>query len=208
MVDALKGKVMYESPAVETDGETDVKYTFPDGSGVVSTVQMALQKNPDNERTEVLLMCRATSIAENRKIGIVATSDAGTSIHMWNNATEGYFLDGGKRGWTEGDTDCTVGELGGVSDNVISVGSYNTKMSYETLKNGLYDINTELVGRKGQLSLFSSHGPTLDGRSKPDVTAPGCILVSATSRYYSAFSANACIAKSGDDYYEIGRAHV
>lgn len=203
VVDALKGKVMYESPAVASDGETDVKYTFPDGSGVVSTVQMALQKNPDNERTEVLLMCRATSIAENRKIGIVATSDAGTSIHMWNNATEGYFLDGGKRGWTEGDTDCTVGELGGVSDNVISVGSYNTKMSYETLKNGLYDINTELVGRKGQLSLFSSHGPTLDGRSKPDVTAPGCILVSATSRYYSAFSANACIAKSGDDYYDV-----
>ena len=29
------------------------------------------------------------------------------------------------------------------------------------------------------------------------------MLVSATSRYYSAFSANACIAKSGDDYYDV-----
>ena len=202
VVDALKGKVMYESPAVASDGETDVKYTFPDGSGVVSTVQMALQKNPDNERTEVLLMCRATSIAENRKIGIVATSDAGTSIHMWNNATEGYFLDGGKRGWTEGDTDCTVGELGGVSDNVISVGSYNTKMDYTTLSGNLYGINTELVGGKGQLSLFSSHGPTLDGRTKPDVTAPGCLLISATSKYYASFSASTCAVKSGDDYYD------
>lgn len=202
VVDALKGKVMYESPAVASDGETDVKYTFPDGSGVVSTVQMALQKNPDNERTEVLLMCRATSIAENRKIGIVATSDAGTSIHMWNNATEGYFLDGGKRGWTEGDTDCTVGELGGVSENVISVGSYNTKMDYTTLSGNLYGINTELVGGKGQLSLFSSHGPTLDGRTKPDVTAPGCLLISATSKYYASFSASTCAVKSGDDYYD------
>ena len=130
-------------------------------------------------------MCRATSIAENRKIGIVATSDAGTSIHMWNNATEGYFLNGGKRGWTEGDTDYTVGELGGVSDNVISVGSYNTKMDYTTLGGDVYGINTALVGNKGALSLFSSHGPTLDGRTKPDVTAPGCLLISATSKYYA-----------------------
>ena len=202
VVDALKGKVMYESPAVETDGETDVKYTFPDGSGVVSTVQMALQKNPTNERTEVMLMCRATSIAENRKIGIVATSDAGTSIHMWNNATEGYFLNGGKRGWTEGDTDYTVGELGGVSDNVISVGSYNTKMDYTTLGGDVYGINTALVGNKGALSLFSSHGPTLDGRTKPDVTAPGCLLISATSKYYAGFSSSTCAVKSGDDYYD------
>ena len=202
VVDALKGKVMYESPAVETDGETDVKYTFPDGSGVVSTVQMALQKNPTNERTEVMLMCRATSIAENRKIGIVATSDAGTSIHMWNNATEGYFLNGGKRGWTDGDTDYTVGELGGVSDNVISVGSYNTKMEYTTLGGDVYGINTALVGNKGGLSLFSSHGPTLDGRTKPDVTAPGCLLISATSKYYAGFSSSNCAVKSGDDYYD------
>ena len=121
---------------------------------------------------------------------------------MWNNATEGYFLDGGKRGWTEGDTDCTVGELGGVSENVISVGSYNTKMEYTTLGGNLYGINNELVGGKGQLSLFSSHGPTLDGRTKPDVTAPGCLLISATSKYYASFSASTCAVKSGDDYYD------
>ena len=202
VVDALKGKVLYESPAVSTDGDDNVKYTFPDGSGVVAAVQMALQKNPDNERTEVLLMCRATSIGENRKIGIVATSDAGTSIHMWNNATDGYFLGGDKRGWTDGDTDYTVGELGGVSNDVISVGSYNTKMEYTTLTGDKYGINSELVGNKRQLSLFSSHGPTLDGRAKPDVTAPGCLLVSATSRYYAGFSAASCAAKSGDDYYD------
>ena len=202
VVDVLKGKVLYESPAVSSDGDAEVKYTFPDGSGVVAAVQMALQKNPDNERTEVLLMCRATSIGENRKIGIVATSDAGTSIHMWNNATDGYFLSADKRGWTEGDTDYTVGELGGVSENVISVGSYNTKMEFTTLSDEKYGINSAVVGNKKQLSLFSSHGPTLDGRSKPDVTAPGCLIISATSRYYSGFSAGSCAAKSGDDYYD------
>lgn len=203
IVDALKGKVLYESPEVATDGTKDVKYTFPDGCGAVATVQMALQANPDNGRTEVLLMCRATSIGENRKIGIVATSDAGTTIHMWNNATDGYFFDGGKRGWTDGDTDYTVGELGGVSNDVISVGSYNTKLDFTTLGGDNYGVNTQLVGTKNALSLFSSHGPTVDGRTKPDVTAPGCIVVSATSRYYSSFSATTCAAKSGDDYYDV-----
>lgn len=202
VVDALKGKILYESPAVSTTGDKDVKYTFPDGSGVVATAQMALQQNPSNGRTEVLLMCRATSIAENRKLGIVATSDAGSSVHMWNNASGGYFLDGDKKGWTDGDTDYTVGELGGVSPDVISVGSYNTKLNVTTLTGDQYGVNTSLVGTNNNLSLFSSHGPTLDGRSKPDVTAPGCIIVSATSRYYSSFSADGCVAQTGSDYYE------
>lgn len=90
-----------------------------------------------------------------------------------------------------------------MSDNVISVGSYNTKMEYTTLGGVVYGINTALVGNKGALSLFSSHGPTLDGRTKPDVTAPGCLLISATSKYYADFSSSTCAVKSGDDYYDV-----
>lgn len=205
VVDALKGKIVAESPAVSSDGENDVKYVFPDGVGVVATVQMALQKNPSNDRTEVMLMCRATSIAENRKIGVVAESEAGTTIHMWNNATSGYFLNADKRGWTAGDDNYSVGELGGVSPDVISVGSYNTKLQYQTVGGDIYGVNTSLVGDIGDRSLFSSCGPTVDGRSKPDVVAPGCALVSATSKYYSSFAASNAAAKSGyaDDYYDV-----
>jgi subtilisin family serine protease len=36
----------------------------------------------------------------------------------------------------------------------------------------------------GQWSPFSSIGPTLDGRNKPDVSAPGRCIVSAYSSYY------------------------
>lgn len=205
VVDALKGKIVAESPEVATDGETDVKFVFPDGCGVVATVQMALQQNPNNDRPETMIMCRASSIGENRKIGIVATGDAGSTIHMWNSSTTGYFLNGGKRGWTNGDTDCTVGELGGVSPDVITVGSYNTKGYYQTVSGDYYEVNSDLVGHLGERSLFSSCGPTVDGRYKPDVVAPGCAVVSATSKYYSSFNSSTTVTKSdfGNDYYDV-----
>lgn len=205
VVDALKGKIVAESQEVSSGGETDVKYVFPDGCGAVATVQMALQKNPDNNRTEVLLMMRASSISENRKVGIVATSEAGTTVHMWNNATSGYFLSAGKRGWTEGDNNYSVGELGGESPDIISVGSYNTKVAYQTVSGDVYGINPDLVGEIGERSLFSSCGPTVDGRNKPEVVAPGCAIASATSRYYTGFSASTAAGKSGygNYYYDV-----
>ena len=202
VVDALKGKVMYESPAVETDGETDVKYTFPDGSGVVSTVQMALQKNPTNERTEVMLMCRATSIAENRRDrnrGYERRRHIHTHVEQRNRRLLPQ--------WRQARMDrrrhrLHRGRAGRRERQRYQRRFVQRQMEYTTLGGDVYGINTALGGNKGALSLFSSHGPTLDGRTKPDVTAPGCLLISATSKYYAGFSSSTCAVKSGDDYYD------
>lgn len=43
----------------------------------------------------------------------------------------------------------------------------------------------------GEIADFSSRGPTIDGRTKPDITAPGNIIVSAVSSYDSNFSPSA-----------------
>lgn len=201
-IDALKGKTMAASPAVSTDGEENVSYVFPDGSGVVADLTLARQNNPLNGRTEVLLKLRASSIGDNRKVAIVVSGEAGSTVHMWNNASGGYFMSGDRRGWTDGDTEYTVGELGGVSKDVITVGSYNTKLSYTALDGNEYGFNSKVTGGVGERSLFSSCGPTVDGRTKPDVTAPGCALVSATSRYYYSFSATTAAGKSNDCYYD------
>ena len=37
--------------------------------------------------------------------------------------------------------------------------------------------------KNGQIATFSSKGPTWDGRTKPDIAAPGCYVVSAKCRY-------------------------
>ena len=63
----------------------------------------------------------------------------------------------------------------------------------------------EVVGNLGERSLFSSCGPTTDGRYKPDVAAPGCAIVSATSKYYQGFFPLTTVDKSSynNDYYDV-----
>ncbi len=211
VVNTLTGKIIAQSEEVSSNGTKEVKWVAPDGSGVVAQVGLSLQDNPTNHRTNVLVMSRATSINTGFAVGLVATGEPGDTIHMWNNATGGIFANFNKRGWTDGDYTCSVGELGGESPDVISVGSFNSKMFYQPISlqgsEQAYGVNEALVGSLLGHSKFSSYGPTADGRIKPDITAPGCIIVSAGSRYAGSWSDDTnVIARSGSDVYtsEVG----
>ena len=70
----------------------------------------------------------------------------------------------------------------GCFDAAITVGSTAYRQSYT-------DINGHVVSdtndpQAGRLSWFSSVGPTMDGRIKPDVTAPGKNVISSQSSFY------------------------
>ena len=205
VVDTNDGSVLAESSEVATDGAADMKYTFPDGCGVEGNVQMALQVDSHNDRPEVLALYRISSFDNNRRIGLVVTGSEGSTVHMWNCDVTGNFLSEGKTGWTDGDANYTIAEIGGISPDVITAGSYNTKDSYQNFMGNVYDLNPEVVGNLGERSLFSSCGPTTDGRYKPDVTAPGCAIVSATSKYYQGFFPLTTVDKSSynNDYYDV-----
>lgn len=205
VVDTNDGSILAESSEVATDGAADMKYTFPDGCGVEGNVQMALQVDSHNDRPEVLALYRTSSFENNRRIGLVVTGSEGSTVHMWNCDVTGNFLSEGKAGWTDGDANYTIAEIGGISPDVITAGSYNTKDSYQNFMGNVYDLNPEVVGNLGERSLFSSCGPTTDGRYKPDVAAPGCAIVSATSKYYQGFFPLTTVDKSsyGNDYYDV-----
>lgn len=211
VVNTLNGKIVASSEEVVTGGNDNVNWIAPDGSGVVAQVGLSLQVNPNNKRTEVLCMSRATSINTGFALGLVVTGSEGNTVHMWNNASGGTFTSLNKRGYTDGDCAYTVGELGGESPDVISVGSYNSKMQFQPLAlkgtQDAYGINPDLVGNFGEHSKFSSYGPTADGRIKPDITAPGAIIVSAGSRYCTGWDDETnVIERTGSDLYtyEVG----
>lgn len=71
-----------------------------------------------------------------------------------------------------GDTSMTIAEPGNAA-KVITVGSYNTKNSWNGASVSGFPV--------GELSSFSSRGPTRDGRAKPEITAPGAWVVSSLS---------------------------
>ena len=205
VVNTNDGSIVAELSEVATDGEKNAELSFPEGCGVEGTVQTALQVSPSNDRPNVLAICSATSIDDNRRIGLVITGSEGSTVHMWNSDVTGYFLSEGKEGWTDGDDIYTIAEIGGISPDVITVGSYNTKDSYKDLMGNVHDVDADKMGNVGERSLFSSCGPTTDGRQKPDVVAPGCAVVSATSKYWQGFYPMAAVAKSqyANDCYDV-----
>lgn len=71
----------------------------------------------------------------------------------------------------------SVGEPG-VARDAITVGSYTTKKCWDSQAgNRCYSYSPTV----GEISNFSSLGPTRDGRQKPDIAAPGEAVVSSLS---------------------------
>lgn len=211
VANTLTGKIIAQSGEVSTNGTREVQWIAPDGCGAVAQVGLALQVDNAHNRSNVLVMSRASSINDGFAVGLMVTGEAGDTIHMWNNATGGEFTSNNRRGWTDGDDVCSVGELGGESPDVITVGSFNSKMQFQPIiyqgTTSAFGINESVVGAYLGHSLFSSLGPTADGRIKPDITAPGCIVVSAGSRYAGTWSdSENVIARTGSDVYtyEVG----
>lgn len=70
----------------------------------------------------------------------------------------------------------------GCFDTPITVGSTSHRIQFTNINGTL--ISNEREKEPGRLSWFSSTGPTMDGRIKPDVTAPGNYVISSLSSYY------------------------
>lgn len=106
--------------------------------------------------------------------------DSVATVHAWSNLVS-FISTPIVPGTVEGDSHYTMSGFGANSDAVISVGAYNTRLSYTTYT-GYYQTTSsdyEMVN----VAPFSSLGPTYDGRVKPDIVAPGHIIVSACNRF-------------------------
>jgi subtilisin family serine protease len=64
-----------------------------------------------------------------------------------------------------------------VADTAIAVGSVNHRGHYDNYLGDTYDWS-DLIGDPLQISHFSSRGPRIDGVLKPDLVAPGAMMIS------------------------------
>lgn len=129
-----------------------------------------------NDKPNIRLEVKKTTA--NHKVVLHATSE-NTHLHTWNNVRMnnrytnwGVSLTGNYPGAITGDSDYGLGEPAGVGRNVITVGSYRAKF---VTPNG----NTMY----GDISSFSSKGPTVDGRVKPDISSTGQNVTSSVNSY-------------------------
>lgn len=189
VVDPSKGRIIATGDTLSTAEDALKSFQFRTAtSGIYGKVEVATTHESQNDRPNATVEATISSMSANRKLCLIVIGKEGESVHMWNNYYEDFTAPSLVEGWTAGDTDYTTGEIGGTGKNTISVGSYNTKSYYNTIGYGMVGVDTSYTGANGYVSNFSSHGPTLDGRNKPDVVAPGSLLISSCSQYYYSFS--------------------
>lgn len=110
------------------------------------------------------------------KMGITVVADTG-EFHAWNLielttdvGNWGAAFAAPQTGWTAGDKNYGLGTPANV-DCAITVAAHQSRYLY----NGSW--------RGGTICDFSSYGPTIDQRPKPEISAPGYNVVSAISSF-------------------------
>lgn len=142
------------------------------------TVGVATEVNPNNNRPHALIDMNITQMRYGYSIVLyIEPAGADNRVDAWADGVYLQFDQKPGDGYEPGDTERTFGEIGGTGKRIITVGSYNTRTEYTTA--GSTSTSTVPDETVGHISAFSSAGPSLDGRMKPDVVAPGCLIISA-----------------------------
>lgn len=167
------------TPYIQANSNNTFNYTlyddddfFPDACSVT----IATSLYPLNNKRNVQILIDHSAQDDNYRWAMVEIRATSGQIRMWASdvhTTPGkaYFTNYGKGSpWVTGSTNSTVGEIGGTGNSIISVGAYNTTAT-----------------TVGNIASFSSKGPTADGRTKPDITAPGNRLAASVSRFDNSY---------------------
>ncbi len=153
------------TPLAVPSGSSDSVST-PAGNAYVDNASGGI--NPNNGDKEVLV--NISGITSQAPWSVTVTDAVGGGrFDGWITSDNGTILGG--------DASETVDEPGN-APHVITVGAFNTKNRWIS-RAGEEDFSSQYP--IGQLSYFSSRGPTRDGRRKPEITAPGAWIASAMS---------------------------
>ncbi|MDE5736359.1 MAG: S8 family peptidase, partial [Bacteroidales bacterium] len=181
------GQVAGRTGFYSTTAATDKTWPLRIGEEGGVMVKMVPEKDGFNDKYHMLIQADARSLNRASSVYVsVKTERPGkpVRVHMWaNNAQFASFEHPVLSPAVGGRTDHTVDEIGGTSNSILTVGSFNTKNVWVSTS-GREMTQYQNLLPLGALSYFSSHGPRADGRIKPEVTAPGAMIVSSLNSHY------------------------
>ena len=130
--------------------------------------------NVFNNRPHILINIAKCSY----KIQVASTAEEGR-VHVWNmtNLENGAgnmgsrFTQGRSLNYTLGDDDYGIGEPA-CAEGCIAVAAHRADRK-----------KPDGTREAGMIASFSSHGPIIDGRQKPDISAPGMNVVSSLNSF-------------------------
>lgn len=177
-VNTATNTVFEELPIDMTSTEAQ---TLTFSKNVTGDYNVACEVSPLNGRRHILISSAVTNFRNNYRVALRITPQGAGTVDIWADNIYLGLSSLNKEGFTAPDpkTCSTIAEIGGTARSILSVGSYTTRPEYT-----IYGSSTPftLAGETlGAFSTFSGYGPTVDGRLKPEVTAPGCFIISSGS---------------------------
>lgn len=166
-----------------------VRYTNGDTAGTIRLVAAAY----DEGRTEWYVYARDAFVVKTdsgshrANLYKVHIKGSGT-FHAWTQALNGFAANiasyGGRTDahYRASDNRMGIG-IPATAHNVLAIGAYVNKVNYTDIKGRTQAGLNGGRAAQGAMAPFSSVGPTLDGRLKPEITAPGLNVASSLSRY-------------------------
>ncbi|MCM1449233.1 MAG: S8 family peptidase [Clostridiales bacterium] len=156
---------------------------YADGS-----VKLISEVNKLNNRFHVQMSGIFTTVTSPRKAAIQIEGEEGQEVFVYgfssslnDESIETCFTSEKRSGFTDGTTDGTINGMA-CANNVIAVGSYNTRVTFPTY-GGMMGYNSSY--QLEQVSPFSSFGSTYQGVELPYICAPGAAIISSLNRYYT-----------------------
>lgn len=139
--------------------------------GTVSIDNASGGPNPNNGDKQIGVLLEGVEVGQPWRLRLIAEYGSGRFDGWPGLASMGEF--------PQGDSEMTISEPGD-AEGIITVGAFTTRYGWRSITGGEYHFRG--ASPVGEIAPFSSHGPTRDGRQKPDLAAPGSAIVSSLAR--------------------------
>jgi minor extracellular serine protease Vpr len=190
--DTVTARLDVTSPTSKTYQLLAGETIFPDDAD--GRVQLGNMVSPDNRQRMFTLEVLDADSLKPPKAGTwtVTLTSVGKAV-SYDGWLDPVSIGGQTITLTGSDVNKTVNSF--VPNKSIMVGSYFTRYSWPNYDSsagqfGRWTFNYNLGDRIGDISPFSSLGPSRDGRIKPDISSPGQYVLSVLSAHASASNSN------------------
>ena len=171
-------KVVFRSQIALSSDTTAVTLRSADDEEFAKyfTGEIVTMSDASEKGYEMIIKLNVKATNENYMLGLVANS--ATRLELYSNASRLVFDNRDEEEWSKGMADGSISDMA-TGNKSISVGAWTSKNKLLNLDGVWEEYN---ASQYGDIAYFSSYGPDANGVAKPDVTAPGYVVVSGKSQ--------------------------
>lgn len=192
--------IVMETPFMPSTEDSMYTFQFVSPRDTVYECYVYTELNPLNGRPCISVYISKEHASLSFDVFSLSVKSNSAHVHVWSEGHNLVSYD--KPQYTDGDNEYTIGGVGANSDAVISVGSYATRTSRTTPGGSINALGSTV---EGDLSYFSSRGPTYNGTVKPDICATGQYIVSSINTYYLPYYSSSMMFdttyRNGEPYF-------